>query len=302
MQNKTIQDFSAEFLPNLSAEYARHSQDLAFYFRYGKSQKLKEKFNVSLSNAFKTEMNLSLKEMILLENSDSLARLSEHDYIVTISILPMGVSAFLILDRKTIGILKEILLVSRSAKVSEPLEEELSELSFLQKGVVQYAIVNFLFQMNKHKSLGFQVLFEKLEKASEFSKKFENLNLFYSGQVQNKGNPLDFRFVMPLSFFNNAVLQDYNQSFFEKRIEDFHQMKSPFELEVGKIELEQSDVDALEEGDIILFDETDVTLQNRTIAGNLKIKPVNGYDDSGFCAEICKHHDETIELKILNKI
>lgn len=113
------------------------------------------------------------------------------------------------------------------------------------------------------------------------------------------------RLLFPNPFISEAMMKPLNlpetvgeRRYWKSRLEAFGDIKASVWAEAGVVTIHPEELQSLEVGDVVLLDESDVRLKNKTVAGNLKLRVGDG--QHGWVRAVVAADQEVLHCTIEN--
>lgn len=232
------------------------------------------------------EMHISLLQVKALRMKD-LEEQSEHQKLsCLIHVLPHNKFAFLSFDPLLAKHLVTSALSGGKLPKEALLRDAIRPLTALEEGVVEYLVVSCLERIEsqfakKDFSLRFEVLLNAEQKLTRYFSLNEEMALF-SFLVSHPQKDFHFQFALPLTLGKDLGWDRSGDEFVKLRTRDFLNFKIDFVAQVGSVELSHADVDALQEGDIVLLDQTTLSSLTTPRQGYVHLIPLEASRTLGF--------------------
>lgn len=281
---KNIEPFPFEKLPQLSYEKIEMQKQLNKWFHLSQHNKV---WKTAVERALAQTLNYQAQTKVLpfkhYEQSDLDNILGEKNIILVFQHEASLQNVAVILDFPMAFDVCELVLSSGKRGMLNKDNIQNQSITPLQVGVLEYFAVSFCKELKKQNvadGMGFsfqQILLEPKACHSHLGQ-YHNGILIPTKVVLPQGS--DFvNIVVSYNQMVESVDVDAEEKYFEQRLNDFLLFKCSYNIEVGQVSLEPDDLSALDEGDIILFDESEVKIENNTVSGKALMK-LKGFDDS----------------------
>lgn len=222
-----------------------------------------------------------------------LESISENRVLALISIEPFPAKIILQIDKNLSFALIDKLLggIGAPAVEARPLTET-------EKGVIQYLIMQILATIwvacGKKANTHFR--FERfVQSPLELKKIMNDKDIVVSaGFKVGIGELAGFvQLGLPKSFIDKAGLasKEIDNEYFMKRADSFDYLRTTLWAEAGRVSVLARDVETLEEGDVIVFDDTGLSLEGEKVKGKAMLRVGKG-ESAGLTAKVDSSADK----------
>ncbi|EKD50591.1 MAG: hypothetical protein ACD_62C00494G0006 [uncultured bacterium] len=214
------------------------------------------------------------------------ASFSDRSLVGVMRLEPQGKKVGLIFDSLLAKILIHKILTKQPLTTDKLAQLHIKPLTALEEAVVQYFLVVLIDQItNNINDKNFALSFEDvLRTRDEFRGQFSNQEDYALFSIKLNYLEKDFylKLVLPLSVSQDLANVEREEEFVNQRIRQFENMKTEFQLEVGYVTLEPSELDSLAAGDIVLFDEMLIEKDQQKISGYAEMKQTGAESLEGY--------------------
>lgn len=229
---------------------------------------------------------ISLQHVVAVRFDELKDRFSHKGLYSLIKVLPQNKTAFFSFDPLLAKMLVTMALSGGKFDAFHLADQQAKPLTTLEEGVVEYLVVSCLEQIEKqfHKK-DFSFVYDSLlSDAKKLTSFFSNQDEFavFSFLLAHPKKDFHFHLVLPLGLGKELGWDRSDNEFLQNRLHDFLNFKIPFQLEVGHVQLSASDFSDLNEGDIILLDETSVEKTESGLNGAAILKSESEEEARGY--------------------
>lgn len=283
--------FPFKSLPHLTADEVQLRKKILNAYSFLESrQDLINQIFTPLKDTLKTSVQARVRHLKSVSFEEFQASLSGEVVMGSFLLEPMGQKALVLFEPSLAKVVVSKVLSGDAFNLDKLLGSEYRPVSVLEEGVVQYLLVSLVAHIQQHlKPQNFSVSYDNLYRdpkvlPSLFSAK-ETLVVF-SIQLFFFDREFYLKFVLPLPQLEQMGLTELEELFVQKRLQQFGKFALDMQLEVAKVELEPSDIEGLNAGDILLFDESHVTYHDRNLQGHGVLRLSGAGMDEGYQADL----------------
>lgn len=205
---------------------------------------------------------------------------------------PQAKKGFLLFDLALAQWLVEAALGGAEAAGTPLALTQIKPITPLAEAVVSYVTVvlmESLASQLQERNLGLCVD-RILREPQEFANQAANRERFavFVVTVSCGGHDFHLKLGLPLTLSENFFQAGVSDELYGERLKNFTDFKIHFDVEVGNVSLSQSEFLALNEGDIVLLDEVDMSRASGRWQGSGVLQPSGGNENGGY-----KIHFET---------
>lgn len=281
---------------------------LEFLPRTGIREKVHEAVKESLSKHLNINVEYRLEAANEISFENFCGKVSDPAVVVTLSMMPRESRILVDIDSSLAGFFIEKLLGGNPENLPAP-----RELSDVEQGVLQYLIVQLLAGVYKFSGKDSRVNF-KFDKFAFRARDIkglmpENETLFVVIIKVMLGKCNGF---VRMAFPSLLVEAEYlkvplkgeiragDREYLFEQLNRFQHVRFPIWGDGGHIVLTGAELSGLEEGDVIVFDESRLKLEDEKLGGEAVLRAGNG-KHGGFVSEI-KAEDKKIKCKIVGSV
>lgn len=292
---KNIISFPFEALPHVSAQKWQLKKRLFhIYTLFSEKENLLQDIIQPLEKILKQEISAELIQIETQTISDIVSTLPQRVLLTLLRVDPYPKRAFLSFDLGLAQVATGSVLSGGRAALSSLSFEQLKPITPLNEAVIEYLVVSFLQKVTDYLgparfALGFEEICQEPKKLLSFYANTDEIALFTIGlTIQDK--KFFVKVGLPIQAAQDFSSQDNENDFFHYRLQSFLGLKNDFVLELGHVELDPEELHRLEEGDIILLDESGVTLnEKKSVQGEAVVRPAHGEKGLGYGVELSSH-------------
>lgn len=268
--------FPFDRLPAISAESLRVDRALMQLSSGLESQEeLVERILFPLQDLLKVGMESELIRSQFSTAEELIHSIGHNAFMVNLSVQPAGQMAHVVFDPIFVKMLVARVLSGTTMTEDDLLALEMKPVTPLEEGVVQYVSLVMLehlrgvltgsrLQFAYDSMLRQSTSLEKwLQAKGGYVNFFVRLNVF--------GRDFFVRLILPLAISESAKANADDGQFETERLQQLARFECEVELSVAQVTLLPNDLEQLSEGDILLFDQASVTVNNGEILGEARL-------------------------------
>lgn len=244
-----------------------------------------------LKEILKTDVKVKVTHIESAQLNDVMNACSDRSLLGAVHLEPHGKKVVLVFETLLAKILVHKLLSGSDVTTDKVVQLQLKPLTVLEEAVVEYLLVAML---EKYKAKDLSVAYEcVLRDSNKLMGLLSNQDVFAVISIQLTLYKKDFfiKLVLPLHVADDLGLSSRDEYFIAKRMREFHHFKTTFQLEVGEVTLNQTEIGQLVEGDIVLFDEVSLEATGHPFHGKAKMRLTDSTSDAGYMVAVESQKD-----------
>lgn len=302
----SVLPFPYSSLPKVTQESVQLRKKLlnAYYFFESHQDILKE-LSEPLREILKTPVPLEVTCLESAALEHLVSGLPEKTLLVLFRLEPHAKKAALVFETLLAKILIHMVLSGDRLDQKRFRELQLKPLTFLEEAVVQYIFVSVLERLSSRLSpKTFSIVYDDVVRdpkrlMGSFSVQ-DPLGVF-SFKLHLLEHDFYLKLVLPISTADHMRLTKLHKAFVKERLTQFGNFDVPLELEAAGVDLEPADLDGLDAGDIVMFDEASLWLKEGGLEGQARVRLVDHEGREGYLVDV-ETAGEAIRARIVSAL
>lgn len=302
----TVKPFPYDNLLKYTAEEASLLKRLfnAYYYLESKSDVIKGLLE-PLQTILKTPVSIKITNVAMQRLKDIQASLSQNILFGLVNLEPRSHKAILFFETLLAKLMVYKVLSGKKDEEKKIMELQTKSLTVLEEAIVQYVIISIIENFtNKLQSKNFNIQYDGVfSDSAVLSRTFSKEEPFavFSIQLQLLKRDFYIKLVLPFQLADDVGMTKTHEQILYNRLLQFGRFNIDFSVEVAHVTLEPSDIDQLSQGDIILFDESKIQMQNKHVKGMGELKVCDDEDGQGYLVDLDVKKDN-IRAKIVSAL
>lgn len=273
-----VQPFSFHRLPQYTHSQVNLQNQLvnSYWFLESKSRVM-ERIVAGLEELFKSPASLHFTHVESQNLEEFAHSLPQNILLGLVQLEPMGKKAALLFETHLVQLMVLKMLTREPVSQEQFIKLQFKPVTPLEEAVVEYILVVLLEVFSQAAATkNFNVLFsEILTDPGKLMGVFSNNDPYAVFSIKLSWLDRDFflKLVLPLPAAQKLGLTERSEPFLHYRFKQFENLTVPFELTAAHVELKPSEIEQLAPGDIILFDESSISLDGPGVSGTGVFKP-----------------------------
>jgi len=286
-----ISPFPYDKLQKYSLEGVQLKKKLlnAYYFFESHTEILDELVK-PLEEILKTKLEIKITHLESSNLEEFVQSLPNKTLIGLVGLEPHGKKVVILFETLLAKLLVYKILSGGHVDLEKISQMQLKPLTSLEEAVVQYILISVIEQISttitpKNFSLAYEdILTDSKKLLGSFSHQ-ERFAIF-SIKIHLYERDFFLKMALPITVAEDLGITQFNEDFAKERLKQFSKFMVNLQLEVAHVSLEPADIDQLHLGDIVMFDDTSVELDDNKITGHAMMKLADQETNEGYLVDL----------------
>jgi len=301
-----ILPFPYDKLPHFSSDEVQLKKKLlnAYYFFENRSKILQE-LAFPIQDILHTPIDIKITHLESSNLEKLISSLPQKTLLGLVRLEPQGKKAVLLFETLLAKILVFKTLSGGKLDQKKISQLQLKPLTSLEEAVVQYILISVIEKLSANISpKNFNITYEDvIHDAKKLTGSFSHQDQFavFSLQIHLMERDFYLKLILPIDVADNLGMTKIEEKFVKERLKQFEKFNLQLQLEVAHVNLEPDDLEQLNSGDIIMFDDVSVEHKGRKISGQAQMKLANQDSTDGYLVDL-ETHGDILKAKIQSVI
>jgi len=286
-----VTPFPFDKLPQFTKNDVAISNHLlnAYYFFENRKDTF-QRLTEPLKDIFGAQASFKLTSLNTCRLEEMMEKMADNFLVGVVRIEPHGKKAIAVFDPLLAKIAVSQTLTGGKVTSDKVAQLQLKPLTSLEDAIVQYILVSLIEKISESTGTkNFTLTFENtLRDATKLNGQLSNQDEFAIFTLKLHVFDREFyaKLILPMPVVDDFEMASHDEYFASERLKQFTTITTDFVLEVARVELIPQEVDELSVGDMIIFDEASVSIEQGNVSGKAKMKLLNSDDHDGFMVDI----------------